>query len=174
MSESNEQGNKRNPTDGPSIDSQLRAHRTWCALTGFRRDILQAVAHAEGTPYGLAIKGQLETWYGTEITHGRLYPNLDELVEQGLLEKHEIDKRTNGYALTDHGAAVLEVGASHLADAVLREHDTVAGVDHEHRLADAAPDTQPADTGDIEATLDEGPHTGEDPTAGREGYEVTD
>jgi DNA-binding PadR family transcriptional regulator len=53
--------------------------------------------------YGLAIKRQLEDYYESEVNHGRLYPNLDELVERGLVEKSELDKRTNQYALTDAG-----------------------------------------------------------------------
>jgi DNA-binding PadR family transcriptional regulator len=53
--------------------------------------------------YGLAIKRELEDYYGTEVNHGRLYPNLDELVGMGLVEKSELDKRTNQYELTDDG-----------------------------------------------------------------------
>jgi len=53
--------------------------------------------------YGLAIKRQLESYYDSEVNHGRLYPNLDDLVEEGLVEKSELDKRTNQYALTDTG-----------------------------------------------------------------------
>jgi DNA-binding PadR family transcriptional regulator len=53
--------------------------------------------------YGLAIKRELEEYYDDEVNHGRLYPNLDNLVEMGLVEKSELDKRTNQYALTDDG-----------------------------------------------------------------------
>jgi len=53
--------------------------------------------------YGLAIKRQLEDYYGTEVNHGRLYPNLDNLVEMDLVEKSELDKRTNQYELTEEG-----------------------------------------------------------------------
>jgi DNA-binding PadR family transcriptional regulator len=38
-----------------------------------------------------------------EIHHGRLYPNLDTLVEKGLVEKGELDRRTNYYTLTRRG-----------------------------------------------------------------------
>ena len=58
--------------------------------------------------YGLAIKRELEEFYGQEVNHGRLYPNLDELVEKGLAAKSERDKRTNEYAATDAGEAALE------------------------------------------------------------------
>ena len=53
--------------------------------------------------YGLAIKRELEAYYGSEVNHGRLYPNLDDLVEDGLVEKSELDKRTNQYELTEAG-----------------------------------------------------------------------
>ncbi|MCU4924404.1 PadR family transcriptional regulator [Halobacteria archaeon AArc-dxtr1] len=76
-------------------------------LTAFQNNIL--VILAREPMYGLAIKRDLEDYYGTEVNHGRLYPNLDELVELGLVEKSELDKRTNQYSLTDDGyAAVLD------------------------------------------------------------------
>jgi DNA-binding PadR family transcriptional regulator len=76
-------------------------------LTAFQRNIL--VILTEEPMYGLAVKRELEEYYGTEVNHGRLYPNLDELVELGLVEKSELDKRTNQYALTDDGfEAVLD------------------------------------------------------------------
>ncbi len=70
-------------------------------LTAFQNNIL--VILAKEPMYGLAIKRELEAYYGTEVNHGRLYPNLDELVELGLVEKSELDKRTNQYSLTDNG-----------------------------------------------------------------------
>jgi len=76
-------------------------------LTAFQRNIL--VILAEEPRYGLAIKRELEEYYDSEVNHGRLYPNLDDLVELGLVEKSELDKRTNQYALTDDGKqAVLD------------------------------------------------------------------
>lgn len=59
-------------------------------------------------PHGLAVKDDLEKHYSGEINHGRLYPNLDTLVEKGLVEKSTIDKRTNGYEITDRGRRELE------------------------------------------------------------------
>jgi len=76
-------------------------------LTAFQKNIL--VILAEEPMYGLAIKRELEEYYGSEVNHGRLYPNLDDLVEMGLVEKSELDKRTNQYELTDDGFdAVLD------------------------------------------------------------------
>ena len=46
---------------------------------------------------------ELEDYYEGEVHHGRLYPNLDELVDKGLVEKGTIDRRTNYYTLTQRG-----------------------------------------------------------------------
>ena len=91
-------------------------------LTAFQRDILTVIAahHTESGeyPYGLAIKRSLEDYRQTAVSHGRLYPNLGTLVEEGLVEKSEIDKRTNRYALTDAGWTALEQRAALLQDVV--------------------------------------------------------
>ncbi|RQG91597.1 PadR family transcriptional regulator [Natrarchaeobius halalkaliphilus] len=79
-------------------------------LTAFQNNIL--VILAKEPMYGLAIKRELEEYYGTEVNHGRLYPNLDELVELGLVEKSELDKRTNQYSLTDDGYDAVLDGVS--------------------------------------------------------------
>jgi DNA-binding PadR family transcriptional regulator len=70
-------------------------------LTAFQQNILAILA--EEPMYGLAIKRELESYYGSEVNHGRLYPNLDDLVADGLVEKSELDKRTNQYELTEAG-----------------------------------------------------------------------
>lgn len=74
-------------------------------LTAFQQNVLTVLS--EEPMYGLAIKRQLEAYYGSEVNHGRLYPNLDELGERGLVDKSELDKRTNQYALTDKGYETL-------------------------------------------------------------------
>jgi DNA-binding PadR family transcriptional regulator len=71
-------------------------------LTGFQRDLLYVIAGLE-EPHGLAIKQELEEYYESEVNHGRLYPNLDTLVEKGLVEKGQRDRRTNFYTLTRRG-----------------------------------------------------------------------
>lgn len=76
-------------------------------LTAFQRDVLYVLAGLD-EPKGVDIKDELEEYYMTEIHHGRLYPNLDTLVERGLVEKGQQDKRTNSYALTDSGYRQLE------------------------------------------------------------------
>lgn len=74
-------------------------------LTSFQRDILY-VAVGKEEPSGQEIKAELES-EPEEITHGRLYPNLDTLVEKGYLEKGMIDRRTNFYGLSEKGATAL-------------------------------------------------------------------
>lgn len=76
-------------------------------LTGFQRDLLYVIAGLDD-PHGLAIKEELEEYYAKEVHHGRLYPNLDTLVEKGFVEKGEVDRRTNFYRLSDRGARALE------------------------------------------------------------------
>jgi DNA-binding PadR family transcriptional regulator len=87
-------------------------------LTGFQRDVLVAIGQVDQEtdepPYGLAVKERLEADYAEQINHGRLYPNLDELIEEGLVEKGQLDRRTNSYELTDEGRSVLrEIAANY-------------------------------------------------------------
>lgn len=71
-------------------------------LTGFQRDLLYVIAGFD-SPHGLAIKVELEDYYGKEVHSGRLYPNLDTLSEKG-----QHDQRTNSYTLTDRGQRELD------------------------------------------------------------------
>jgi len=103
---------------------------TWSDLTGFKRDVLEAIQRLDNegeTTYGLAIKRELERVYDEEVNHGRLYPNLDDLVEAGLVEKGELDKRTNSYDLTAEGKSMLEQRARLLADACGMEQPVADG-----------------------------------------------
>lgn len=82
-------------------------------LTAFQRDTLYVIAaiesdDADEQPYGLAIKRGLEDYYGIDVHHGRLYPNLDDLVDDGLIEKSELDRRTNSYELTERAYRAME------------------------------------------------------------------
>ena len=76
------------------------------ALTGFQRDTLYVIAGMD-SPKGLAIKEKLDDYYASEINHGRLYPNLDTLVDMGLVKKGVIDDRTNSYSITEKGKELL-------------------------------------------------------------------
>jgi len=71
-------------------------------LTGFQRDLLYVIAGAD-QPSGQDVKEDVEQYYTAEINHGRLYPNLDTLVNKELVEKGQLDRRTNYYAITDNG-----------------------------------------------------------------------
>jgi len=71
-------------------------------LTGFQRDLLYVIAGAD-RPSGQTVKDEVEKYYSSEINHGRLYPNLDTLVNKELVEKGQLDRRTNYYAITDAG-----------------------------------------------------------------------
>ena len=86
-------------------------------LSTFKKEVLFAITEIEAAgdePYGLAIKRRLEDKFEMDINHGRLYPNLDELVDRGLVEKSELDKRTNEYSLTDAGAQLITEYAQRL------------------------------------------------------------
>ena len=76
-------------------------------LTGFQRDLL-FVINGEGSPNGLKTKKEVEKYYDQDIHHGRLYPNLDTLVDKGLVHKGERDRRTNEYTVTDRGEREIE------------------------------------------------------------------
>lgn len=83
-------------TGGPSNDGYMDD------LTAFQRDTLFVIASL-GEPYGLAIRDALSDYYGTQVNHGRLYPNLDELAERGLVEKRRTGEQKNAYTLTESG-----------------------------------------------------------------------
>lgn len=76
-------------------------------LTGFQRDLLYVIAGAD-QPSGQDVKDEVETYYNSEINHGRLYPNLDTLVNKDLVEKGQLDRRTNYYEISDRGQQTIE------------------------------------------------------------------
>ncbi len=73
-------------------------------LTSIQRDILY-VAMGQDNPSGQEIKAELED--NEQITHGRLYPNLDTLVEKQYLKKGMVDRRTNYYTVSEKGERAL-------------------------------------------------------------------
>ncbi|WP_436348707.1 PadR family transcriptional regulator [Natronorubrum sp. FCH18a] len=76
-------------------------------LTGFQRDLLYVIAGAD-QPSGQDVKEEVEQYYSAEINHGRLYPNLDTLVNKELVEKGQLDRRTNYYAIADSGETRIQ------------------------------------------------------------------
>jgi DNA-binding PadR family transcriptional regulator len=89
--------------------------RTWSNLSGFKRDAIIAVLRRGGRPdadepdrpYGLGIKRELEIMRDADVNHSRLYPNLSDLADAGLVDVGERDKRTNTYRVTDAGTEAL-------------------------------------------------------------------
>lgn len=75
-------------------------------LSGSQRDLLY-INESLDKVSGLEIKAALDRYYDEEIDTARLYPNLDELVERGLMNKGSIDGRTNSYSLSEEGRQVL-------------------------------------------------------------------
>lgn len=75
-------------------------------LTGFQRDLLYVLVELDH-PSGQVIMDKISEERNEDVNHGRLYPNLDTLVDQGFVEKGAIDRRTNYYALTEAGQTAL-------------------------------------------------------------------
>lgn len=76
-------------------------------LTGFQRDLLFVIADLD-EPNGGEVGEELGEYYDAEIQQGRLYPNLDRLANQGMVQKDQNDRRTNTYTLTEQGNRALE------------------------------------------------------------------
>lgn len=75
-------------------------------LTGFQRDMLYVI-YGLDEPIGLEISDSLTEYYDEEINNGRLYPNLNDLVELGALNKEERDRRSFYYTVSDEGVEML-------------------------------------------------------------------
>ena len=72
-----------------------------------KRDLLVLI-NGLGPASGQELKETLEEQYGTEINHSRLYPNLDQLADLGLIKKKtETGSRRNAYTITDRGRREL-------------------------------------------------------------------
>ena len=102
----------RTDGDGPTPKER-------CDLSKFQLRVLavlNAAENEEENPNGQAVRERLEAYYGTEVNDGRLYPNLDTLADQGLIERGEKTRRTNWYAITDDGRVVLTDETAWLVD----------------------------------------------------------
>ncbi|WP_114577185.1 PadR family transcriptional regulator [Saliphagus sp. LR7] len=75
-------------------------------VSAFQRDLLVVLA-GFARPSGQTIKAELEEYYRTELNDSHLYSNLERLVDEGVVEKGELDGRTNFYALTAEGDDAL-------------------------------------------------------------------
>lgn len=88
-------------------------------LPDYRRDILLALAHS-GAANGHRIMDILGAIHGEETNDGRFYPNLNALVDNGLIEKreNEHDKRSHEYALSKRGRETIREHAQRLQGAI--------------------------------------------------------
>jgi len=87
--------------------------------TRFQIEQLAALANLEASETvasGAAIQRQLEAYLDTEISQPRLYQNLDDLAEAGLLTRTQHDGRTYELELTAAGRACLRERVEWLAD----------------------------------------------------------
>jgi DNA-binding PadR family transcriptional regulator len=91
----------------PQVTEDSGEQVTPTDLTRFQLDLLRIIER-DGPVYGLGIKDAVEEHYEREINHGRLYPNLDDLVDYGLVDKGQRDRRTNEYELTIRGQLLLK------------------------------------------------------------------
>ncbi len=159
------------PTE-PAVmaDGGVRPAHDGGDLTRFQFEILFQLAEARDcADYGLGIKERLEAYYEEEVNHGRLYPNLDTLVENGLLTKSELDKRTNEYALTEAGKDLLWKRSRRHSEAVSATRETVGGLtDHgaaamlEGVLTEVEPSLDEGELDDLGQVIDHLRSSGED------------
>lgn len=86
-------------------------------LTGFKRDLLFGLAWFEsegemdldGFVFGQSLCDLIEEQYGSEVHNGRLYPNLSDLKQDGLVEHSQPHGYNDDlYRLTDRGREVVE------------------------------------------------------------------
>lgn len=75
-------------------------------LTGFQRDIL-FVLGGLGASQGAQLKRELERSRYSSILPGRLYHNLDVLVDRSLVLKRDGAGRANEYQLTPEGRSSI-------------------------------------------------------------------
>ena len=109
-------------TDEPNRDETARDDTTWYDLLGFQRDLLLVAAEVDGEelPKGLTLMARLEDRYSGAINHGRLYSNLGDLEDEGLIETEQFDGRTNAYRITDRGRELL-AGRRDVIDVALHD-----------------------------------------------------
>jgi len=90
-------------------------------LTGFQRDLLVVILELDQSDteqYGLEIKRRVQERREDTSTPGRIYPNLDKLVEMGYIERGQLDRRTNKYTPTDAAIEIIRERTEELVDAI--------------------------------------------------------
>jgi DNA-binding MarR family transcriptional regulator len=98
-------------------------HARLADCSAIQRDLLVAFGRLDETG-ALPANGQevlvaVEAVRNGPVTHGALYPNLDQLDEVGLIDKQTdaISNRAHGYSITGAGRAALDERLEQLADA---------------------------------------------------------
>lgn len=77
-------------------------------LTALQRDIICVLSGCGGAN-GEEVKRELEDYYESAVHKGRVYPNLDVLVEYGLVSSSRVSGRENRYELTDAGRRARDI-----------------------------------------------------------------
>ena len=98
-------------TDGDAPTDQKPAD-----LSKFQLRILAVLAADGDAPKGVTIQSRLHDYYDAQINHGRLYPNLDDLVGMGYVAKGRKDQRTNAYEITNVGRNALAAEVAWLVE----------------------------------------------------------
>jgi len=88
---------------GSEADGGVR----WFDLNSSKRDLLVEIYQMD-QPSGQDIRHRMKAEHNEDVDHGRLYPNLNDLVDCGLLDKGEQDQRTNYYQITNDGQILVE------------------------------------------------------------------
>ena len=86
----------------------------WFDLNNSKRDLLVEIYQLD-QPSGQDIRGRMKAEHGEDVKHGRLYPNLNDLVDLGLLDKGEQNLRSNYYQITNDGQRLVEDTARYFA-----------------------------------------------------------
>lgn len=108
----------------PTMDEPDDPHAP-VELTGFQRDLLFVIRKLEDqNPHGKVIKRELGKHHADEINTGRLYQNLRELTDCGLVDTHPIDGRTKAYRLSDLGHERLESYHEWIVECLRHENES--------------------------------------------------
>ena len=94
----------------PTHDELHRPPDQWYDCTGFQRDLLLGIAtHArlDEDAYGANLHRWLEARYPNNVNRSRVYTNLGDLDDAGLVTRRPINDRKTAYELTDTGRACL-------------------------------------------------------------------
>ena len=117
---------------GAEADGGVR----WFDLTGFERDLIVEIYQMD-QPSGQVIRRRIEAEHGEDVTSTRLYSNLDDLVDYGLIDKGQHDLRTNCYEVTNDGRRLVEETAQSFASAT-KGGTRTSDSNQTHRVLDPA------------------------------------